>query len=212
MQRPRATFANVVSCLALFVALGGTGYAAVNLPRNSVGAKQIKPGSIDNSKIKKGSLRKTAFKAGQLPRGRRGPAGPAGPAGAAGPKGDSFSLATTLPPGQTEGGNYGVYGVGGGLVGGVVDFRIPLAQPIGRTHTHFIASQQFTAQCPGFGQAAPGELCVYQTNATNTTFADIFGTTGTGVAGTSSVGFQIYFTAPGAGGAHSFGEWAVTAP
>ena len=43
MQRPRATFANVVSSLALFVALGGTGYAAVSLPRNSVGARQIRP-------------------------------------------------------------------------------------------------------------------------------------------------------------------------
>jgi hypothetical protein len=43
-------------------------------------------------------------------------------------------------------------------------------------------------------------------------FADIFGTTGTTVDGTSASGFQIYFTAPGAAGADSFGEWAVTAP
>ena len=32
---------NVVAYLALFVALGGTGYAAINLPANSVGGKQI---------------------------------------------------------------------------------------------------------------------------------------------------------------------------
>jgi hypothetical protein len=212
MQRPRVNFANVVSCLALFVALGGTGYAAINLPRNSVGAKQIRPGSIDNSKVKKGSLRKSAFRAGQLPRGRKGATGAPGVAGPKGDKGDSFSLATILAPGQTEHGDYGVYGAGGGLVGGVVDFRIPLAQPIGDVHAHFIVAQQFTPQCPGFEQAAAGELCVYQTNATNTVFADIFGTTGTSLSGTSTVGFQIYFTAPGAAGADSFGEWAVTAP
>ncbi len=32
---------NVVAYLALFVALGGTSYAAVSVPRNSVGAPQI---------------------------------------------------------------------------------------------------------------------------------------------------------------------------
>ena len=81
MQRPRATFANVVSCLALFVALGGTGYAAISLPRNSVGPRQLQAHSIDNSKIKKGSLLKSAFKQGQLPRGLRGKPGAAGQPG-----------------------------------------------------------------------------------------------------------------------------------
>ena len=211
MQRPRATFANVVSCLALFVALGGTGYAAVSLPRNSVGPNQIRARSIDNSKIKKGSLLKSAFRKGQLPRGLRGKVGAAG---AAGPQGASFTLATTLPSGQTEYGDYGVYGAGvsGSLVGGVVSFRIPLAQGIATGHTHFIVAQAFIPQCPGYQQAAAGELCVYQTNATNTAIENIFGTTGTTVAGSSTVGFQIYFTTPGIGAANSFGEWAVTAP
>ena len=212
MRRPRLTYANVVATLALFIALGGTGYAAISLPRNSVGAPQIRPGSIDNSKIKPGSLRKSAFKAGQLPRGPRGAAGAAGPAGAKGDKGDSFTLATTLPSGQTEYGDYGAYGAGGGLVGSVVDFRIPLAAGLAAAHTHFIAGQAFTPQCPGYQKAAQGELCVYQTNSTNSALAGIFGSTGTSVGGTSAVGFQIYFTATGGAGANSFGEWAVTAP
>ena len=129
-----------------------------------------------------------------------------------GPQGASFTLATTLPSGQTEYGDYGVYGFGGGFVGGVVGFRIPLAQGIPAANAHFIASQQFTPECPAFKQAAAGQLCVYQTNATNATVAGVFGTDGTTVAGSSNVGFQIYFTAPGAGPANSFGEWAVTAP
>jgi hypothetical protein len=37
---------NVVGWVALFVALGGTGYAAVSIPRNSVGANQLRNRSI----------------------------------------------------------------------------------------------------------------------------------------------------------------------
>ncbi|MDX6600288.1 MAG: hypothetical protein QOE87_4175 [Gaiellales bacterium] len=87
MHVPRCSFANVVSCLALFVALGGASYAAVELPRNSVGAKQIVPGSISNGKIKKGSLLRTAFQPGQILTGPRGVAGLQGPAGAKGDPG-----------------------------------------------------------------------------------------------------------------------------
>jgi hypothetical protein len=99
---PRATFANVVSCIALFVALGGASYAAVELPRNSVGAKQIVQGSVDNSKVKKGSLLKTAFKAGQLPAGRRGSTGPAGAQGPTGAKGDPGAQGPPGPAGPVQ--------------------------------------------------------------------------------------------------------------
>ena len=42
---------NVVGYLALFVALGGTSYAAANLSSNSVGARQIRRHSITPSKF-----------------------------------------------------------------------------------------------------------------------------------------------------------------
>ena len=42
---------NVIAYLALFVALGGTSYAAISLPRNSVGAKQLRNHSIDPIKL-----------------------------------------------------------------------------------------------------------------------------------------------------------------
>jgi hypothetical protein len=35
--RSKVTYANVVATLALFVALGGSAYAATQLPKNSVG-------------------------------------------------------------------------------------------------------------------------------------------------------------------------------
>ena len=44
---------NVVAYLALFIALGGTSYAAFNLPANSVGAQQIKNHSSNRSSAHK---------------------------------------------------------------------------------------------------------------------------------------------------------------
>jgi hypothetical protein len=46
--------ANVIGYLALFVALGGTGYAALSIPRNSVGTRQLRNGAITPVKLGKG--------------------------------------------------------------------------------------------------------------------------------------------------------------
>jgi hypothetical protein len=48
--------ANVVAYLALFVALGGTSYAAINLPAGSVGTRQLRSGAVTNKKLAKGSV------------------------------------------------------------------------------------------------------------------------------------------------------------
>jgi hypothetical protein len=48
----RLSYANVVSTLALFLALGGVSYAAVRLPANSVGTRQLKRGAVIGVKIK----------------------------------------------------------------------------------------------------------------------------------------------------------------
>lgn len=49
-RRPSASL--LVSFAALFVALGGVGYAATQLPRNSVGSAQLQNGSVGNWKLK----------------------------------------------------------------------------------------------------------------------------------------------------------------
>jgi hypothetical protein len=88
----------VIACLALLVALGGTGMAAATqLARNSVGTPQLKDSAVSNPKIKNNainsakvaarSLLRSDFAPGQLPAGPTGPQGPAGPQGAAGPAG-----------------------------------------------------------------------------------------------------------------------------
>jgi hypothetical protein len=86
---------NVVGYLALFAALGGTSYAAVQIPSGSVGTPQLRNGAVTATKVKAHSLLARDFAGGQLPRvaagpqGAQGPAGPQGARGLAGPQGSS---------------------------------------------------------------------------------------------------------------------------
>ena len=66
--------AMIVAMVALFVALGGVGYAAVSLPRDSVGTKQLKnfavtPLKIQNNAIKTNKLRDNAVSTAKLANG-----------------------------------------------------------------------------------------------------------------------------------------------
>ena len=80
--------AMLIALVALIIALGGTSYAAISLPKNSVGTKQIRKGAvtkskirgnaITSSKVKNRSLLAKDFKAGQLPAGPKGDKGEAG--------------------------------------------------------------------------------------------------------------------------------------
>jgi hypothetical protein len=88
----RPSPALVVAVIALFVALGGTGYAAFKLPNNSVGANQIKDGAVGSSEVRDRSLLSSDFKQGQLPAGPQGPMGATGATGAqglTGPQGEN---------------------------------------------------------------------------------------------------------------------------
>lgn len=107
---------NFIALLALCVALGGVSYAAVKLPKNSVGTKQIKKravtakkikkNAVNSSKVKNRSLLKKDFKAGQLPKGAPGVTGPAGATGLTG----AVSLANSgiVSNGPPTGGESGV--------------------------------------------------------------------------------------------------------
>ena len=86
--RSKLTYANVVATLALFVALGGSSYAAVVLSSNSVKSKHIGKGQVKrpdigrnaviSAKVKNASLLAADFKAGQLPPGPKGDPGEPG--------------------------------------------------------------------------------------------------------------------------------------
>ena len=90
LLRVRPSPPMIVACAALFVSLGGVSYAAIVLPANSVGTKQLKKNA---AKVKPRSLFASDFKKGQLP---RGPRGLQGAPGAPGAKGDPGTPATRL--------------------------------------------------------------------------------------------------------------------
>jgi hypothetical protein len=64
--RRRVTFANVMATIAVFCALGGGAYAAVALPKNSVGSKQLKKNAVTNAKIGKNAVTGAKVKDGSL--------------------------------------------------------------------------------------------------------------------------------------------------
>src|SRR5918992_4774246 len=98
----RLTYANVVATIALFVALGGSSYAALQLPKDSVGPTQLKKNSVTSPKVKPGSLLVSDFKrsARSKLRGAQGPQGVRGVAGAAGVAGQQGSQGIQGPPGE----------------------------------------------------------------------------------------------------------------
>jgi hypothetical protein len=110
----RPSPAVVISLIALFVALGGTSFAAVTLvAKNSVGSPQV----INGSLLKK-DLNKKTIAALKGNRGARGPAGAAGAAGAAGPAGPAGAVGAAGPAGATgPAGAPGAPGAAGSALG-----------------------------------------------------------------------------------------------
>ncbi len=210
--------ATIISLVALFVALGGTTYAAVNLPANSVGTKQIKNGAVAEAKLKNNavtsakvkdySLLAKDFKRGQIPAGPQGAQGVQGPPG---PFPDPVQHGMTLrglwghtwtatAAGQSD---FLFYSYGG--------FRLASAPT-----PHYIAAGQAAPDgCTGgtFAdpRADPGNLCVYEFDRHNASSQPKVCSIDT-CPGSEDKGFQVAVTSAGAGDVWARGSWAVTAP
>ena len=151
--RAKLTFSNVVALVALFVALSGAAYAAIQLPKNSVGTRQLKKGAVTKAKIKPATVKAL--------RGATGPAGPPGPVGPAGgtlPAG--VTLRGTFALGQNDGtSSTSITSEAGVSFGG---YTLPTRPVVNMVLTPFSISPP--PACPGTvtaPEAAPGNLCVY---------------------------------------------------
>ncbi len=80
-----------LALLALFVALGGTSYAAVKLPAKSVGTAQLKSHAVTPAKLSASTIKRL--------KGNTGATGPQGPAGAQGQPGPQGQPGTQGTPG-----------------------------------------------------------------------------------------------------------------
>ena len=132
------SFASAVWVITLFVALGGTTYAAVTVPKNSVKAKQIAANAVGASEItanavrtgevRNGSLLAADIGAGQAPPGAKGDKGDSGDTGAFTGGTVQFTQASTdLADGATASYNAfcptGLQAIGGGFSGDLTQFN-----------------------------------------------------------------------------------------
>jgi hypothetical protein len=95
-----------MATLALFIALGGSSYAAVRLgadtvrsreiARNAVKSSEIASSAVGSAEVRNASLQPVDF--AKLPTGPKGDKGATGPTGTRGPRGDKGD---TGPPGST---------------------------------------------------------------------------------------------------------------
>jgi hypothetical protein len=101
MRSRKPSPAMLVALLALFVALGGSSYAALSLPKGSVGARQLKKDSVTSPKVKGGSLLLSDFRVSERAR-LRGPQGVPGLQGIQGAPGVQGAPGLKGEPGATN--------------------------------------------------------------------------------------------------------------
>ncbi len=205
MQRIKGkiTFANVVASLALFVALGGGAYAATQLPKNSVGTKQLQKLAVTPAKLSAAS--KSALTGAEGPHGPVGARGPMGLKGDRGETGPAGNLNTELRRDVTLRGRFHVDAVAGKALDEHFDsisFGFQLA-----------ASPQLqviqkgsggSPECPGSvaePRAGPGYLCLYADEEKN---LELEG------ASPFAFGADVVAVAKKAGLYVFSGSWAVT--
>jgi hypothetical protein len=161
VRRPK--HATIVAYLALFVALGGSSYAAIritgkNVKDSSLTGKDVKNSSLTSADVKNRSLLAKDFKKGQLPRG---------PQGRPGAPGKDLSPTSTLRSGDVISGPFGASSPGasaGNFLIDAIEFspRLPADLCDDGSCVEYRPSGTTSTACPGRGQAAPGKLCFYE--------------------------------------------------
>jgi hypothetical protein len=149
------TYANVTATLALFVALGGTSYAAVKIT-----GKDVANSSLTTKDVKNRSLLGRDFKLGQLPAGLPGAQGAKGDRGAQGLRGVPGDDGAPGAPGSAAA--FATVDQSGGL------YASPNSKNVDRaTKVHFDPDPPVT-----------GAYCVHSTVPVNHIVATLYGGAG----------------------------------
>lgn len=210
MRRP--TLTGTLAVLALVVASAGSGYAAAQLPRNSVGTPQLKAKAVTAAKLKPGAVTTTRL----------------GNAAVTGAKVRDGSLGIRdLAPGTV----LTPVAASGRTLQGVVSMRyVPqasnpfilvadsfpqlLPEGVPALTLETLQAGAPTATCPGVGSASPGRLCVYVTTSSN---MNLGSTTFTGAVNGNAAarrsGFSLeFFPATAANPGYVIAAWAYQVP
>lgn len=115
----------------------------------------------------------------------------------------------TLPLGGTETGTWALSGGSGQY--GLADISFVSKLPVAAVAASLLAPGATSEACPGPGQAAPGNLCIYTGFNFSMALTGIFSsdTLSSGQAGRD--GAALYMTSSAAQG-NAFGTWTVRAP
>lgn len=209
---------NLVAYLALFVALGGTSYAAA---RNSIGTREIKNNSVrgrdvrnrslTGTDIKDRSLGRLDFKAGQLKAGPRGLRGPTGASGR--------SALTPLRRGERVYGEWSLQSTA--TEDGAFSVPIPAPTQIDSRHVVMVGKDGVAGDgCTGSKTnpaSAPGYVCAYPHISSGVAIGGGYGMLNSNANPTSAndgnrFGFRLFASSGGGGAVFTNGVWVYTAP
>ena len=144
--------------------------------------------------------------------GNEGKEGPEGKEGKAGEKGEAAAVTTPLKSGETMTGYIGVEqpAQAGGFVGAYASFPTQPPNPIPSIDIHIVSAP--TIECPGRGEAEPGNLCIFQTFALNVTPASEILYNEFGEIQAVQHGFSVQLTAENDSVIAYNAIWAYAAP
>jgi hypothetical protein len=215
LRRPSG--ATLIAVVALFVALGGTGYAAFSLPKNSVGSKQLKKNAVTTRKIKNRAVTAGKINTSGLTVPNASHANSADNAINSTNATNATTAATTNGQGTLASGKTEIGIIGGKFQNGPtaaspmsIAVTFPLLAPVALSGSNIEVAP--TANCTGSTAnptAAAGFVCIYPDVVSEA--AGISGDTG--VNGDTKLGFELDWETTAANQQSSVrAEWAYTAP
>lgn len=205
----------VIALLALFIALGGSSYAAiVALPKNSVGTKQLKANAVTGVKIKDGAVTAAKINAAGLTVPNATNASELGGKSANG----YVPYSGLIPSGTTVTGNWYAAPSNPGVNGapGFDEITLPAEAPTALTASTAnmaagtVNGSDDDTACTGSSghpTAPAGKLCFYVGYQTGLTDLSAWGSNGDPAHGAA-----LRVTGGGSGYQYARGSWAYTAP